>query len=170
MKPEDAERLLRHAGRPARPPDRLARAVLRIPTGGASEAPRWRRWQTGLLVAAAALALSGGILVERQVTSFHAVAAVDLRGGAASARAELGPVDGPNRPVRLVVQHLQPGGKGYYELWATDERPPMMLATFMTDADGSCTITFSIPATVPISDLVVTPRSDGAIYLLHSNH
>jgi hypothetical protein len=123
----------------------------------------------GIVAAAAAVLLIASAAVVNQLTTFHPVAAVTFMGApGAQARAEVGPVNGPNRPVRLVVQHLQPGREGYYEVWSLAERPPMMLATFMTDAHGSCTFTFSIPSTVKWNDLVITPLEGSSTYLLRS--
>jgi hypothetical protein len=108
--------------------------------------------------------------VFQQVTTFHAVAAVTLRGAPGTqAVAELGEPNGPNRPVHLVVQHLKPGAVSYYELWSLAEQPPMMLTTFMTDTTGSCTLTFSMPASASWRDLVVTPAGQRSSYLLRSN-
>jgi hypothetical protein len=108
-------------------------------------------------------------VVVQQLTSFHAVAAVTLRGAPGTqAVAELGQPNGPNRPVRLVVQHLHAGRQSYYELWSLAEQPPMMLTTFMTDTSGSCTLTFSMPASASWRDLAVTPQDQSSSYLLRS--
>jgi anti-sigma-K factor RskA len=166
MKPDEIEAQLRQSGRPLEPPARLRRAVLRIPRG--SRFPRV--WRIRIAAAAAALLLlSGSVAAIQQLTAFHAVAAVSLQGApGARAVAEVGRPDGPNRPVRLEVQHLQPGRQAYYELWSLAERPPMMLATFMTDASGSCTLTFSMPASASWSDLAVTAEGQSGSYLLRS--
>ena len=169
MNPDDAERLLREAGRPLEPSARLRRAVLGIPAGPAVPDHR-RRWRTWMAASAAALLLLfGGAAVVNQLTSFHPVAAVTLRDGdGTQALAQIGPANGPNRPVRLVVQHLQPGPQSYYELWSLGEQPPMMLTTFMTDTSGSCTLTFSMPASASWADLAVTPEGQADTYLLRS--
>jgi hypothetical protein len=46
----------------------------------------------------------------------------------------------------------------------------MMLATFMTNRDGSCTIMLSVPRTADWQDLVITPRDRADQLLLCSNH
>ncbi len=170
MNPEQVEELLRRAGRPLEPPARLRGAVLQVPAG--TVLPRQPRvWRIRIAAAAAAvLLLAGSAAVVQQLTSFHAVAAVTLQGvPGAQATAEVGAASGPNRPVRLIVEHLQPGRQGYYELWSLNERPAMMLTTFMTNTDGSCTITFSMPATMQWGNWVVTPRDQSNTYLLHSS-
>lgn len=169
MNPEDVEELLRRTGPPSEPPARLRRAVLRIPNR--PHHPRQRPWRNWIAAAAAAAVLvsTSGVLVA-QLTSFHAVAAVTLRGAPGTqAVAQLGQPDGPNRPVHLVVQHLKPGAVSYYELWSLAEQPPMMLTTFMTDASGSCTLTFSMPASASWHDLVITPEGENSSYLLRSD-
>jgi hypothetical protein len=109
------------------------------------------------------------VAVVNQLTSFHPVAAVTLRDGdGTQALAEVGPPNGPNRPVRLVVQHLQAGRQAYYELWSIGEQPPMMLTTFMTDTSGSCTLTFSMPASASWANLAVTAEGQTDTYLLRS--
>jgi len=169
MNPDDVEELLRQTGRPLEPPSRLRRAVLRIPKGPVlSRHPRV--WRIRIAAAAAALLLmTTSAVVVQQLTSFHAVAAVTLRGAPGTqAVAELGQPNGPNRPVRLVVQHLKPGAVSYYELWSLAEQPPMMLTNFMTDASGSCTLTFSMPVSASWRDLAVTPEGQGSTYLLRT--
>ena len=170
MNPDDVEGLLRRAGRPLEPPARLRRAVLRIPDGSATSSPG-RRWRTWIGAAAAAVLLAfGSAAVVQQLTSFHPVAAVTLRGAnGTQAFAEVGPPNGPNRPVRLVVQHLQSGRQTYYELWSLGEQPRMMLTTFMTDTSGSCTLTFSMPASASWADLAVTSEGETNSYLLRSS-
>ncbi len=169
MTPEQVEDLLWRAGRPLEPPERLRRAVLKVPAGPV-RARRRRVWPTRIAAAAAAVLLLGAsAAVVQQLTSFHAVASVTLQGvPGAQAMAEVGPASGSNRPVRLTVQHLEPGRQGYYELWSLGERPPLMLTTFMTNTDGSCTITFSMPATMRWGNWVVTSRDQSNSYLLHS--
>jgi hypothetical protein len=121
-----------------------------------------------IAVAAGLLVISSGVVVQ-QLTSFHAVAAVTLQGAPGmQAVAEVGQPNGPNRPVRLIVQHLRPGRQSYYELWSLAEQPPMMLTTFMTDSNGSCTLTFSMPASASWRDLAVTPEGQGSMYLLRT--
>ncbi len=170
MNPEDVEELLRQSGRPLEPPARLRHAILRVPKG-----PVLRRhprvWRIRIAATAAAvLLLATSTVVVQQLTSFHAVAAVTLRGAPGTlAVAELGQPNGPNRPVRLVVQHLKPGAVSYYELWSLAEQPPMMLTTFMTDTTGSCILTFSMPASASWRDLVVTPEGESSSYLLRSD-
>ena len=170
MSPEEVERLLRRAGRPLEPPARLRRAVLEIPAGSARGRHR-RAWRTWSAAAAVALLLViAGAGVEQQLTSFHAVTAVTLEGAPGTrAVAEIGQPNGPNRPVRLVVQHLQPGHQSYYELWSLAAQPPMMLATFMTDTSGSCTLTLSMPASASWADLAVAPEGQSRSYLLRSS-
>jgi hypothetical protein len=169
MNPEDVDGLLRQSGRPFEPPARLRRAVLRVPKGPVLSRHRGV-WRIRIAAAAAAILLvvTSAVVVE-QLTSFHAVAAVTLRGAPGTqATAELGPPNGPNRPVRLVVQHLKPGAVSYYELWSLAEHPPMMLTTFMTDTSGSCTLTFSMPVSASWRDLAVTPEGESGTYLLRS--
>ncbi len=171
MTPDQVEEQLRRAGRPSQPPDRLRRAVLGIQGDSAAAHRRMNRWPAALLASVAIVILLGaGVVAFRQATSLHAVSTVELRGSnRGQAEARLGDPQGPNRPVQLVVQHLG-GAQGTFELWSFGERPPMMLTTFMTSKDGSCTITFSVPATVAWSDLVVTPRDDPRTYILCSDH
>ena len=169
MNPEEVEELLRRTGRPSEPPARLRRAVLRIPNR-ANHGRQFQPWRNRIVAAAAAAVLvsTSGVLVA-QLTSFHAVAAVTLRGAPGTqAVAQLGRPDGPNRPVHLVVQHLKPGAVSYYELWSLAEQPPMMLTTFMTDASGSCTLTFSMPASASWRDLAITPERESSSYLLRT--
>lgn len=167
MNPQDFDELLRRTGRPLEPPIRLRRRVLQIPKG--SQPRGWRLW-IAAAAAAAVLLLTGSAVAVQQLTSFHAVAEVTLRGAPGTkAVAELGQPDGPNRPVRLVVQHLKPGAVSYYELWSLAERPPMMLTTFMTDTSGSCTLTFSMPAAASWRDLAITPEGESSSYLLRSD-
>jgi hypothetical protein len=171
MNPEDVGELLRQTGRPLEPPARLRRAILRVPQGQAfgRQPPAWRIRIAA--AAAAVLLLATSAAVVQQLTSFHTVAAVTLRGAPGTqAVAELGQPNGPNRPVRLVVQHLKPGAVSYYELWSLAEQPPMMLTTFMTDTTGSCTLTFSMPASASWRDLAVTPEGESSSYLLRSDH
>lgn len=170
MNPGDAERFMRQGGRPLHPPAHLGRAVLRIPSESAAPGHprRWRVWIAGA-AAAALLVVFGGAAVQ-QLTSFHAVASIALRGAdGTKAFADVGQPSGPNRPVRLVVQHLQPGHQSYYELWSLSEQPPMMLTTFMTDSTGSCNLVFSMPASASWGDLVVTPQGSSKSYLLRSS-
>ncbi len=170
MNPEEVEGLLRRTGRPLEPPAGLRRAVLRVPEGlvPTRHQQRWRRRIAA--AAAAVLLVTASAVVVQQLTSFHAVAAVTLRGPSGTqAIAEVGQPSGPNRPLRLVVQHLQPGRQSYYELWSLAEQPPMMLTTFMTDSSGSCTLTFSMPASASWHDLAVTPEGESSSYLLRSD-
>lgn len=172
MNLDDVEAQLRVAGRPESPPERLQRAVLDVPGGGS---PRIRRPSVVRVGVAAALALAvlagAALVVTHRSPSFQSVAAVELRGsGTGVAEARIGSPNGPNRPLELSVQHLQPGAEQYYELWAYGEHPPMMLATFMTGKDGTCTITLSIPRTADWRDLAITPRDQSAQLLLCSNH
>ena len=170
MNSDDVENLLRRTGRPLEPPARLRRSVLRVPRGPVRGRHR-HRWRNQIVAAAAAaiLLVTGSVVLVQQLNSFHAVAAVTLQGGPGThAVAQVGQPNGPNRPVRLVVQHLQPGRQSYYELWSLAEQPPMMLTTFMTDSSGSCTLTFSMPASASWRDLAVTPEGDSSSYLLRS--
>jgi hypothetical protein len=172
MNPEDVEELLRRSGRPLEPPARLRRAIRRVPKGPVLRRhPRVWRIRIAAAAAAALLLVTGSVVGLQQLTSFHAVAAVTLRGAPGTqAVAELGQPNGPNRPVRLVVQHLKPGAVSYYELWSLAEQPPMMLTTFMTDTSGSCALTFSMPASASWRDLAVTPEGENSRYLLRSGH
>ncbi len=172
MTTDDVEELLRQTGRPLEPPARVRRAVLRVPKGPVQDRqPRVWRNRVAAAAAAAVLLVTASTVVVQQLTSFHAVAAVTLRGAPGTqALAELGQPDGPNRPVRLVVQHLKPGAVSYYELWSLAEQPPMMLTTFMTDASGACTLTFSMPASASWRDLAVTQEGQGSTYLLRTTH
>lgn len=120
--------------------------------------------------AAAILLVTASAVGVQRLASPHPVAAVTLRGAPGmQAVAEVGQPNGPNRPVRLVVQHLKPGAVSYYELWSLSEQPPMMLTTFMTDSTGSCTFTFSMPASASWRDLAVTPEGQSNSYLLRSD-
>ncbi len=171
MNSEEVEGLLQRTGRPLEPPARLRRAVLRAPKGPVQRRHQ-RVWRIRIAAGAAAAVLlvtaSAGVV--QQLTSFHAVAAVTLQGApGAQAVAEVGEPNGPNRPVRLVVQHLKPGTMSYYELWSLAQQPPMMLTTFMTDTSGSCTLTFSMPTSVSWRDLAVTPQDHSGSYLLRSD-
>jgi hypothetical protein len=172
VSPDDLETQLRRAGRPETPPERLQRAVLSLPRGGS---PRIRRPSVFRLGVAAALVLAvlagASVVATLRNPAFQSVAAVELRGsGAEVAEARIGSPNGPNRPLELSVQHLQPGAEQYFELWSYGEHPPMMLATFMTSMDGSCTIALSIPRTADWQDLVITPRDRADQLLLCSNH
>ena len=172
MSPEDVEDLLRRAGRPEVPPEYLQRGVLNLPRGGS---PRIRRPRVVRLGVAAALALAVLAGVSVVVTSgnpaIQPVATVQLHDAVgAGAEVKIGRPNGPNRPLQLSVQHLQPGTEQYYELWSYGQHPPMMLATFMTRTDGSCVITLSIPVTADWRDLVITPRDHPDQPLLCSNH
>jgi anti-sigma-K factor RskA len=171
MNPDDVEELLRRTGRPLQPPTRLRRAVLRVPKGPVlSRHPRVWRIRIATAAAAAVLLVTAGAVGVQQLSSFHTVAAVRLQGAPGTqAVAEVGQPNGPNRPVRLVVQHLHPGRQSYYELWSLAERPPMMLTTFMTDTSGSCTLTFSMPASASWRDLAVTTEGESSSYLLRSD-
>ncbi len=168
---DQVEEQLRRAGRPSQPPDRLRRAVLGIPGHGAAAHRRMNRWRAAPLASVAiVMLLAGGVFAFRQATAFHAVSTIRLLGAnGGQAEARLGNPDGPNRPVQLVVQHLD-GQQGAFELWSFGERPPMMLTTFMTSKDGSCTITLSVPTTLAWSDLVITPRDDPRTFIMCSDH
>ncbi len=169
MNLDDVEAQLRRAGPPENPPERLHRAVLNVPGGGRAR-PNVLRLGVAAALALAVLA-GAALVVTHQSPSFQSVAAVELRGsGAAVAEARIGSPNGSNRPLELSVQHLQPGAEQYYELWSYGEHPPMMLATFMTSKDGSCTIMLSIPRTAGWQDLVITPRDRADQPLLCSNH
>ena len=170
MNSDEVEELLRRNGRPVEPSAHLRRAVLRVPKGPVLSR-HLRVWRMRVAAAAAAvLVVTAGAVVVQQLTSFRAVAAVTLRGAAGTrAVAEVGQANGPNRPVRLVVQHLQAGRQSYYELWSLAEQPPMMLTTFMTDTSGSCTLTFSMPASASWRDLAITPEGVSSSFLLRSD-
>jgi hypothetical protein len=172
VNPDDVEAQLRRAGRPDTPPERLQRAVLNLPLGSS---PRPRLPSVVRLGVAAALALAvlagASIVVTHGNPAIQPLATIQLRGGAGgAAEARIGNPNGPNRPLELRVQHLQPGTEQYYELWSYGEHPPMMLATFMTNRDGSCTIMLSVPRTADWQDLVITPRDRADQLLLCSNH
>ena len=172
MNSDDVEELLRRTGRAFEPRAGLRRAVLRVPKVPL-QGRRQRVWRKRIAAAAAAavLLVTASAVAVQQLTAFHAVANVTLQGAPGTqAVADVGQPNGPNRPVRLVVQHLQPGRQAYYELWSLAEQPPMMLTTFMTDASGSCTLTFSMPASVSWNDLVVTPQGQSSSYLLRTTH
>ena len=172
MSPDNVEGQLRQAGRPHTPPERLQRAVLNVPGDGSPRSRRPSVIRLGVAAALALVVLAGVSVVATQGNSaLQPLATVELRGGAGGvAEARVGGASGPNRPLQLTVQHLQPGVEGYYELWSYGEHPPMMLATFMTSKDGSCTITLSIPRTADWQDLVITPRDRVDQPLLCSNH
>ncbi len=162
MTPEEAEDLIRRAGRPAQPSQRLARAVLGIPDAlSGRPAGRLPASRAFLIAAGALLVAAAAILVVPRIPprGLHPVSAVELRGsGGATAEAQVGAAEGSNRPVELRVRHLYPGQEEFFELWSFRERPRTLLVSFMTKADGSCEITFSIPKTVDWTDLVITPR------------
>lgn len=172
MSPDDVEAQLRRAGRPQPPPRSLQRAVLAVPGGGRLQIRRPSGIALGVAAALLVAVLAGASLIATpRSQSFESVAAVALRGsGAGVAEARIGIPNGTNRPLELNVQHLQPGAEQYYELWSYGEHPPMMLATFMTSKDGSCTIMLSIPRTADWQDLVITPRDRADQPLLCSNH
>ena len=170
MKAEQVEELLRRAGRPDPPPDRLTRAVLAIGADPRASRSRRRFLYVGAAVAVAvAIALAGTIVLRSQPRGFQAVTTVQLQGADGTAQARLGTPNGPNRPVRLDVEHLNPGQEHYFELWSLREQPPMMLTTFMTDPHGSCIITFSAPAAIDWQDIVITPRGQATDHVLCSN-
>jgi len=117
---------------------------------------------------AAAILLAGSARLHGHSDGFQAVTIVQLHGGG-TAEARLGVPNGPNRPVQLDVEHLNPGQEHYFELWSLREQPPMMLTAFMTDANGSCLITFSAPATIDWRDIVITPRGQATNHVLCSS-
>jgi len=168
MNEEQVEELMRRAGRPERPPDRLGRSVLAIPGGPTARRSRARFLLVGVAAVAAAAVLVTGVTLRSQPAGFQTVSMVQLHGSGGTAQARLGNPSGPNRPVQLVVQHLNPGEQRYFELWSLREQPPMMLTTFMTNTDGSCVITFSVPTTVDWLDLVITPRGQATDHVLCS--
>ncbi len=169
MNPEQVEELLRRAGRPAQPPDRLGRSILAIPGGPPARPSRRRFLVAGGAAVAAAILLAIGATLRSQPAGFQAVSTVQLHGSVGTAQARLGNPNGPNRPVQLVVQHLNPGEQRYFELWSLGEQPPMMLTTFMTNTDGSCVITFSAPTGVDWKDIVITPRGQATNHVLCNN-
>jgi hypothetical protein len=166
MNDDQVEELLRQAGRPAHPPARLGRSILAIPGGPPIRPSRRRFLIAGIATAAAAIVVVVGATLRSQPAGFQAVSTVQFHGSVGTAEARLGNPNGPNRPVQLVVQHLNPGEQRYFELWSLGEQPPMMLTTFMTNTDGSCVITFSAPATVDWKDIVITPRGQATNHLL----
>ena len=172
MSPEDVEEQLRRAGRPDTPPEHLRRAVLNLPRGSSPRIRSPRVVRLGVAAALALAVLAGvSIVVTRGNPAIQPLATVQLRDAAgAGAEVRIGSPNGPNRPLELSVQHLQPGTEQYYELWSYGEHPPMMLATFMTNKDGSCTIALSIPRTADWHDLVITPRDRADQPLVCSNH
>ncbi len=169
MNQEQVEELLRRAGRSAQPPARLSRSVLAIPGGPPARRSRRRLLVVGVAAVAAAMLLAIGVTLRSQPAGFQAVSTLQLHGSIGTAQARLGNPNGPNRPVQLVVQHLNPGEQRYFELWSLGEQPPMMLTTFMTNADGSCVITFSAPTTVDWKDIVITPRGQATDHVLCSD-
>lgn len=172
MSPEDVEEQLRRAGRPEAPPEHLRRAVLNLPRGSSPRIRPPRVVRLGVAAALALAVLAGvSIVVTRGNPAIQPLATVQLRDAAgAGAEVRIGSPNGPNRPLELSVQHLQPGTEQYYQLWSYGQHPPMMLATFMTRTDGSCVITLSIPITADWRDLVITPRDHPDHPLLCSNH
>jgi hypothetical protein len=169
MNSEEVEALLRAAGRPANPPPALHERVLAIPERR-SAAAGWRS-RTRRLAASALSGIAAAVLLVAgwQLTSFHTVATVELRGASgAVAEARLGRADGANRRLELAVRGLEPGTERYFELWDLGEQPPMLLATFMTHPDGACVITFSTPQNMTPRDLTITPRGDPSKVLLCS--
>jgi hypothetical protein len=115
VNPDDVEAQLRRAGRPDTPPERLQRAVLNLPLGSS---PRPRLPSVVRLGVAAALALAvlagASIVVTHGNPAIQPLATIQLRGGAGgAAEARIGNPNGPNRPLELRVQHLQPGTAQY---------------------------------------------------------
>ena len=166
MNEEQVEELLRQAGRPAQPPDRLGRSILAIPGGPPAGTSRRRFLVAGGAAVVAAILLAIGATLRNQPTGFQVVSTIRLNGSIGTAQARLGNPIGPNRPVQLVVNHLNPGEQRYFELWSLGELPPMMLTTFMTNPDGSCVITFSAPTGVDWKDIVITPRGQATNHVL----
>lgn len=149
---ETVEALLRRVGPPAAPPARLHRAVLGLVDEPGS-ARRPRRPAPVALVASLALVLAGGLLLAR---SLETPPALDLPGpNGATAHVVVGNPAGANRPLQLQVQRLT--ADRYYELWSVHGNSRMLLATFMTNHDGSCRINVSIPSTIRPGDLVIAP-------------
>ena len=169
MKAEEVEELLRRAGRPEPPPHRLTRAVLAIAADPRAGVSRRRFLFLGAAAVGVAIALAGTTALRSHPHGFQAVTTLQLQGADGTAQARLGIANGPNRPVRLDVEHLNPGQAHYFELWSLREQPPMMLTTFMTDKHGSCIITFSAPAAIDWQDIVITPRGQATDHVLCSN-
>jgi hypothetical protein len=168
MKSEEIEELLRRAGRPAQPPERLDRAVLGGPRR--PDARPWLRTWRGTAAVVAAFVLLGvlGQAVLRPAPTV--LSRVELQGAAgASAEVRIGRSDGANRSIQLSVQHLGPGAEGAYELWSLAEKPPMLLATFMTHDNGACLVAFSVPRPIQVDDLVITPHGQADRFILCSN-
>lgn len=168
MKSEEIEELLRRAGRPTQPPERLDRAVLGAPRR--QDAQPWLQTWRGVAAVAAAFALLGVLALVLLRPAPTVLSRVELQGAAgASAEVRIGRSDGANRSIQLSVQHLGPGAEGAYELWSLAEKPPMLLATFMTHDNGACVVAFSVPRPIQVDDLVITPHGQADRFILCSN-
>lgn len=116
------------------------------------------------LVASLAIVLAASFLLAWPPDSPRGVSALDLHGAAgAAAHVVVGPPEGANRQVQLDVQRLN--GNRYYELWSVRGDSRMLLATFMTNPDGSCRVTLSVPSTIQPGDLAVAPRAEAQFVL-----
>lgn len=170
---EEVAELLGRVGRPMEPPARLRRMVFGLAARSPAARPG-RRLRSGL-VAAAGLLLALGLVgtavyAVSQATAFQAIRAVELHGIlGARAVARLGAPNGPNRPVQLIVQHLEPGAQHSFDLWLLNEQPRTVLATFMTSKEGGCIIIFSAPSNLDLRDLVITPRQQTQEFVLCSD-
>lgn len=154
---EDLEGLLGRAGSPAAPPAWLGRAIL-ARVGEPAAAPRPRPRGPVALVAAVAIVLAAGLAVTPHLVSPPPAFALDVHGpGGATAYIVGRAPEGANRPIHLEAQRLT--GDGYYELWSVHGTSRMLLATFMTNRDGSCQVSLSIPSTVQPGDLVIAPQA-----------
>ncbi len=172
MNGEEVEELLRSAGPPGQVPDRLRRAVLDA-VGPWPVVRSRRRVRAGLALLAGLLLGSGAIGAAvyklSQATDFHAVRTVELHSIlGASAVAKLGAPNGADRPVKLIVQHLEPGAQHTFELWSLSAQAPIPLATFTTDKDGACIIILSVPSKLDWRDLLITRRDQSQEVVLCS--
>ncbi len=168
MTSEQIEELLRRAGRPVQPPERLRRAVLGAPRH--QDSLPWLRSWRGAVTVVAAVALLGVLALAVLRPAPAAMSRVALQGAAgASAEVRVGPSDGANRSIQLSVQRLAPGSEGAYELWSLAEQPPMLLATFMTHENGACVVAFTVPRASQVDDLVITPHGQADRFILCSN-
>jgi len=168
--PEELEQQLRLAGRPVPPPEGLRERVLAIPKDEEPNVPPQRRAARWAALGAAGLLAAAAVFgAGRELASFRSMATIELTGpSGARAEARLGAPDGANRQAQLAVRGLEPGAERYFELWDLDEQPPMLLATFMTHADGACVIRFSTPQNMNLGDLAITPRGERTRVLLCS--
>jgi hypothetical protein len=115
------------------------------------------------VVAAAAASLvigvggrSTGLHVEQTV----AMAAV-APGAASGGELQLGPAEGPMRPIVLKVHALKPQPAGrYYEMWFSDGADKVALVAFNTSSDGTATVHGSIPSNMGWTRCWITLESE----------